>query len=81
MCVYSDVLNHLEFESQYSEAVLMLQGLGNLLIVNVPVNHVELHWIPFRENTFVDLSQLYGSHRLTCGHLWSVLSLPLRCSP
>ena len=55
MCVYSDVPNHLEFESQYSETILMLQGLGDLLIVNVPVHHVELHWIPFS----VDLSVLY----------------------
>ena len=46
-CVYSDVDNHLEFESQNSEAILMLQGLGDLFVVNVPVDHVELHWIPY----------------------------------
>ena len=48
ICVYSDVHNHLEFESQYSEAILMLQGLGDLLVVNVPVNHVELHGVPLQ---------------------------------
>ena len=77
MWVYSDVPNHLEFESQYSETILMLQSLGDLLIVNVPVHHVELHWIPFS----VDLSVLHWSQILTCGHLWSALSLPPRCSP
>ena len=43
--VGSLVVNHLELEAKHSEPVLVLQGLGHLLVVNVPVDHVEFYWV------------------------------------
>ena len=41
--VGSLVVNHLELEAKHSETILVLQGLGHLLVVNVPVDHVEFY--------------------------------------
>ena len=43
--VGSLVIHHLELEAEHSETILMLQGLGHLLVVNIPVDHVELDGI------------------------------------
>ena len=37
------VINHLELEAKHSETILVLQGLGHLLVVDVPVDHVEFY--------------------------------------
>lgn len=41
--VGSLVINHLELEAEHSETILVLQGLGHLLVVNIPVDHVEFY--------------------------------------
>ena len=43
--VRSFVTNHLELEPEDSQTILMLQSLGNLLVVNIPVDHVQLDGI------------------------------------
>ena len=43
----------------------MLQGLGDFFIVNVPVDHVELHWIPF-----IKMSQFIDIVLMTQPYLW-----------
>ena len=36
---------YLELEAEHGQAVLVLEGLSDLLVVDVPVDHVQLHGV------------------------------------
>ena len=36
---------YLELEAEHGQAVLVLERLGDLLVVDVPVDHVQLHGV------------------------------------
>ena len=44
--IYIFVVDNLELEAKNSQSILMSESLLDCVVVDVPVDHVELKWVP-----------------------------------
>ena len=44
--IYIFIVDNLELEAKNSQSILMSESLLDCVVVDVPVDHVELKWVP-----------------------------------